>query len=195
MIRSLMRPVILVDDIYSLDQNGAAVCSLFTKEHVQVGKFIVGLIAGNETVSSEADPVDLDAVYRIPDAALVLSEAELYPFVSGCSVRDRDIRYGIPSVNPILPYQYPALPDDVSTAAFYHFSEVCMENALAICRAVEDEYLRRSGRRLTLPRMREVFAEVRIPDMLSQVLSPENETPSGLLQKELKRLGRLHNLR
>ena len=194
MIRSLMRPVMLLDDIYSLDQNGSAVCSLFTQEHASVGKFIVGLVAGNGPVSSDAEPVDLDAVYRVPDASLVLSEAELYPFISGCSVRNAYSRYGIPSVNPILPYQYPSLPEGVSTDAFYRFSTVCMENTLDICRAIEEEYFRKSGRRLTLPRMREVFAEVRLPDLLAQTPALENETPSGLLQKELKRLGRLRNL-
>ena len=82
----------------------------------------------------------------------------------------------------------------MSTDAFYRFSTVCMENTLDICRAIEEEYFRKSGRRLTLPRMREVFAEVRLPDLLAQTPALENETPSGLLQKELKRLGRLRNL-
>ena len=194
-IRSLMRPVILVDDIYSLDQNGSAVCSIFTNEDVAVRKFIVGLLAGSAAVPADSDPVDLDAVYSIPDASLVLDEAELYPFIGGTCVQCQDAYAGTASVNPILPYQYPELPDDIRAGAFRQFSKICMENALAVCRALEDEYLQRNGRRLTLPGMREVFTEVRIPDSLIGSRAIENETPSELLRKELKRLGRLENLR
>ena len=195
-IRSLMRPVMLVDDIYSLDRNGDAIHSLFTKENVPVSRFIVGLLAGTGPETEESAPVALSAVCSIPDAALVLSEAELYPFIGGTSVNSQETAHGIiPSVNPVLPYHFPELPPSVSTSAFYRFSEVCMENAIEICRALEEEYLRRNGRTLSLLRMREVFTEVRIPDSLQQDPSMENETPSELLLKEQKRLGRLRNIR
>ena len=49
----------------------------------------------------------------------------------------------------------------------------------------------KNGRRLTLPRLREVFAEERIPDSLQDGFPPENRTPSELLQADVKRLSRL----
>ena len=192
MIRSFMRPVMLIDDIYSLDQNGQAVSSLFSREHADVEAFIVGIHTGN--VSSDGTDQDasrIRAVCRIPDAALILTESELYPFIGGMSVSAGERSYATPSVNPILPYQFPPAQKETGAEPFFHFSEVCLENTRDILLALEEEYLHKNGSRLTMLRLREVFQEVRIPDCLPADTSFTNETPSSLLRQELKKLNRL----
>ena len=195
MIRSLMRPVILVDDIYSLDMSGASICSLFTDENTPVSQFLVGIHTGSASSGEQTVPVPLRAVYSIPDAAMVLEEAQLYPFLGGDSVQGEEALTGTFCVNPILPYRFPDLPDEVTTADFYRFSAVCLRNALSICRALEREYLQGSGRRLTLPHLQDVFSEVRIPDTLSERFATDSKTPSELLMSEQKRLERLQTIR
>ena len=130
-------------------------------------------------------------------------ESDLYPFLGGDSVglsgsgSDGDTRrssappLSLPSINTILPYEVPGFLKDVDLASVYHLSEVCLESARNIFRALEEEYSRTYGRRLVTERLREVIAEPRHPDSVNFDEEMLQELTSAVLDQQLKRLRRL----
>ena len=134
----------------------------------------------------------------MPNLSSWLIESDLYPFLGGDGVRSRtkasDMLMAIPSVNTILPYEIPAFLEDASLGALYQLSQVCLENALDICRVLEKEYRRRYGRQLTMDRIGEVTAEPRYPDGIGLTREKLQQAPSRILEEELEKLCRLRRL-
>jgi hypothetical protein len=70
------------------------------------------------------------------------------------------------------------------------FSRVCMENAADIYRAVEREYRKQYGRRLSLDRISEILVQPRYPDQIGLDEAKRMLTPSQILSEESERLER-----
>jgi hypothetical protein len=126
-----------------------------------------------------------------------LIESDLYPFIGGDGIRVKEQIHSspsLPSVNPILPYQFPSFMKGASMEAFYHMSGICLENARDIFLTLEKLYQKKYHRKLTMSRIGEVLAEPRHPDTCILDTSVIQESPSVLLEREMQKLRRLKHL-
>ena len=126
-----------------------------------------------------------------------LIESDLYPFIGGDGIRVKGqtgASPSLPSVNSILPYQFPSFMKGASMAAFYDMSGICLENARNIFLALEKLYQKKYHRKLTMARIKEVLAEPRHPDTCILDPSVIQESPSQLLEREMQKLRRLKHL-
>ncbi len=197
-IKSFQRPIILVDDLYHKGYRMKAIDPVLESEQVEVSKIIVGVLSGKGKDLADMQGKKVDCVYFLPNMRAWFMESGLYPFIGGDSImKERDHKMWttiLPSINSILPYQVPHFLSGISPEGFYHFSELCLENAEEILLLLEKEYQNLTGRKLTVHRLGEVMAEPRCPDLGIEILDTSSETPSAYLRYERKRLKRLKNL-
>ncbi len=197
-VHSFRRPVLLVDDLYHSGYRMKEIARHLKEEGVEDAELIVGVISGRGRDQARVSGQKVQAVYEVPSMHSWLIESDLYPFLGGDGVREPEKAAerltAIPSVNTILPYEAPVYLRDVSLGALYELSRVCMENARNIYRVLEKEYRRQYGRQLTLDRIGEVAAEPRYPDSLGLSREMLQQTPSRILEEELKKLYRLRPL-
>ncbi|MBP3872511.1 MAG: hypothetical protein J6E32_02225 [Lachnospiraceae bacterium] len=196
-IKSFMRPVILADDLYHKGYRLEAVNKVMKQEGVVLDKLIVGICSGRGRDLAGVSGVPIESVYFVPNMRSWLIESDLYPFIGGDGIRVRDKAQSspsLPSVNSILPYQFPSFMKGASMAAFYSMSGVCLENAKSIFLVLEKLYQKKYHRKLTLSRIKEVLAEPRHPDTCIMDSSVIQESPSALLDREIQKLRRLRHL-
>ena len=197
-IRSFDRPVILVDDFYHKGYRMKEINACLQREGMEAEKLIVGVMSGRGRDLAAAEGLPVESVYFVPNMRTWLVESDLYPFIGGDGIETRQARTAgheaLPSINAILPYQVPGYMEGASMKAFYHMSQVCFENAAAICRSLEREYQQKYGRKLTMARISEAMAEPRLPD--SAVLNEKTlqMSPSALISGELLKLSRQKHL-
>lgn len=196
-IKSFMRPVILVDDLYHKGYRLNAVRRVMKEEGVEFDKLIVGVRSGrgDDLAGQSGEPIE--SVYFVPNMRAWLIESDLYPFIGGDGIRVKEQIHSspsLPSVNSILPYQFPSFMKGASMAAFYRMSGVCLENARDIFLALEKLYQKKYHRKLTMSRIGEVLAEPRHPDTCILDTSVVQESPSVLLEREMQKLRRLKHL-
>ena len=196
-IKSFMRPVILVDDLYHKGYRLQAVEKVMKGEDLKLNKLIVGVCSGrgNDLANVLEEPIE--SVYFVPNMRSWLIESDLYPFIGGDGIRVKEQIHSspsLPSVNSILPYQFPSFMKGASMEAFYNLSVVCLENARSIFLVLEKLYQDKYGRKLTMSRIGEVLAEPRHPDTCILDTSVVQESPSLLLTREMQKLHRLKHL-
>ena len=196
-IKSFMRPVILVDDLYHKGYRLEAVEKVMKKEGLSLNKLIVGIRSGrgNDLANVLEEPIE--SVYFVPNMRSWLIESDLYPFIGGDGIRVKEQIHSspsLPSVNSILPYQFPSFMKGASMEAFYNMSGICLENARNIFLVLEKLYQDKYGRKLTMARIGEVLAEPRHPDTCILDTSVIQESPSILLEREMQKLHRLKHL-
>ena len=196
-IKSFMRPVILVDDLYHKGYRLQAVEKVMKDEDLKLNKLIVGVRSGRGNDLANVLDEPIESVYFVPNMRSWLIESDLYPFIGGDGIRVREqIRSSpsLPSVNSILPYQFPSFMKGASMEAFYNLSVACLENARSIFLVLEKLYQDKYGRKLTMSRIGEVLAEPRHPDTCILDTSVVQESPSLLLRREMQKLHRLKHL-
>ncbi|AOT69249.1 cytidyltransferase [Geosporobacter ferrireducens] len=193
MIRSFNRPVILVDDLLNKGYRLKVVDPLIQKEKIQVRKIIVGLLSGRGKELLEVQDREVDCAYFIPKLRHWFNESWLYPFMGGDTLW-RGIypqKNLIPSINLILPYTSPHFIKGVSNESIYSLSQVSIENAIQILKALEVEYQHLNERSLTLSHLSEVFIYPRYPDHGKSMIYDLNVNPSSHLENDLELLHRL----
>lgn len=196
-IRSFMRPVLLVDDLYHKGHRLEAVQRVMDQEGLMLDSIIVAVMSGRGRDLAQVRHEPVESVYFIPNMRSWLIESDLYPFIGGDGIKVENEPYSsssLPSVNSILPYQFPSFMEGASMEAFYRMSGVCLDNAGRIFRVLEQLYQKRCGRKLTMERLGEVLAEPRHPDTCILDDSVLQESPSALLCRETQKLHRLRHL-
>ncbi len=195
MIHSFERPVILVDDILHEGDRFMALDPILRREHVEVKKVITGVISGHGHSIMAVRGVDVDSVYMIPNLRQFVAESTLYPFIGGDTVRRNEQKISglSPSVNMILPYTSPHL-EGADGNAVYEFSRCCIENSRDILLALEENYLTRFGRNLTLGRLAEAVIAPLCPDRGSAVNYDPNLRASMYLDNDLEQLYRIRKI-
>ena len=196
-IKSFMRPVILVDDLYHKGYRLNAVREVMRKEGAVLDELIVGVRSGRGDDLANLSHEPIQSVYFVPNMRSWLIESDLYPFIGGDGIRVKEqIRSSpsLPSVNSILPYQFPSFMKGASMEAFYRMSGICLENARDIFLVLEKLYQKQFHRKLTMSRIGEVLAEPRHPDTCILDTSVIQESPSILLEREMQKLRRLKHL-
>lgn len=197
-IRSFERPVILVDDLYHTGHRMKEMSAHLEKEGIRDYQLLVGVLSGRGQDLARLRGQDVQAIYSVPNLRSWVIESDLYPFLGGDGVEGGDPgnEQGeiCPSINPILPYGLPFFLEGISRSMLYELSRTCMENARDIYQAVEKEYRKQNGRRLTLERISELLVQPRYPDGIGLDEAKRMQTPSQILNEELKRLERFKGM-
>jgi hypothetical protein len=192
MIRSFDMPVILIDDYLHKGYRIKALEPLFKKYDIKVKKIIVGALSGSGKEIATILNRDVDCAHFIPNLRLWFNESELFPFIGGDALSRKIRSQGnlVRSINLILPYTFPSFIKNVSAKTIYNFSEVCIENALTILEALENEYQVIQQRKLTLDHLGEVIIYPRYPDQGEDMDYNLNLSPSHYLRNSLELLRR-----
>jgi len=182
-IHSFDMPVILIDDYLHKGYRIKTIEPLFKKYDIKVKKIIVGALSGSGKEIATMLNRDADCAHFIPNLKLWFNESELYPFVGGDALRRKIRTQGnlVRSINQVLPYTFPSFIKNVSAKTIYNFSEVCIENALTILEALENEYQVIQQRKLTLGHLGEVIIYPRYPDQGEDMEYNLNLSPSHYL--------------
>jgi len=191
-IHSFDMPVILIDDYLHKGYRIKTLEPLFKKYDVKVKKIIVGALSGSGKEIATILNRDVDCAHFIPNLRLWFNESELYPFIGGDALRRKIRTQGnlVRSINQILPYTFPSFIKNISTKTIYNFSEICIENALTILEALENEYQVIQQRKLTLDHLGEVIIYPRYPDQGEDMEYKLNLSPSHYLGNSLELLRR-----
>lgn len=196
-IRSFMRPVIMVDDLYHTGNRMKELSEHLRREGIEDYQLLVGVMSGRGEDLARLRGENIQAIYSVPNLHSWVIESDLYPFLGGDGVEKvgsgDEFAEICPSINPILPYGTPSFLEGISQEALYELSRTCMENAHDIYQAVEREYRRQYGRRLTLERTSEILVQPRYPDSIGLNDAKCMQTPSQILSEELMRLKRLES--
>ena len=192
MIRSFDMPVILIDDYLHKGYRIKTVEPLFKKYDIKVKKIIVGALSGSGKEIATILNRDADCAHFIPNLRLWFNESELYPFVGGDALMRKIRTQGnlVRSISQILPHAFPSFIKNVPAKTIYSFSEVCIENALTILEALENEYQVIQQRKLTLDHLGEVIIYPRYPDQGEDMDYNLNLSPSHYLRNSLELLRR-----
>jgi len=191
-IHSFDMPVILIDDYLHKGYRIKTLEPLFKEYDIKVKKIIVGALSGSGKEIATILNRDVDCAHFIPNLRLWFNESELYPFVGGDALKRKIRTQGnlVRSINQILPYTFPSFIKNVSAKTVYNFSEVCIENALTILEALENEYQVIQQRKLTLDHLGEVIIYPRYPDQGEDMDYNLNLSPSHYLGNSLELLRR-----
>ena len=191
-IHSFNMPVILIDDYLHKGYRIKTLEPLFKEYDIKVKKIIVGALSGSGKEIATILNRDVDCAHFIPNLRLWFNESELYPFVGGDALKRKIRTQGnlVRSINQILPYTFPSFIKNVSAKTVYNFSEVCIENALTILEALENEYQVIQQRKLTLDHLGEVIIYPRYPDQGEDMEYNLNLSPSHYLGNSLELLRR-----
>lgn len=196
MIHSFDMPVILIDDYLHKGYRIKTLEPLFKKYNIEVKKMIVGALSGSGKEVATMLNRDVDCAYFIPNLRLWFNESELYPFIGGDALKRKIRSQGnlVRSINLILPYTFPSFIKNISGKTIYNFSEVCIENALTILEALENEYQVIQQRKLTLDHLGEVIIYPRYPDQGEDMDYSLNLSPSHYLKNDLELLRRTREM-
>jgi len=191
-IHSFDMPVILIDDYLHKGYRIKTLEPLFKKYDIKVKKIIVGALSGSGKEIATILKRDADCAHFIPNLRLWFNESELYLFVGGDALRRKIRTQGnlVRSISQVLPYTFPSFIKNVSAKTIYNFSEVCIENALTILEALENEYQVIQQRKLTLDHLGEVIIYPRYPDQGEDMDYNLNLSPSHYLRNSLELLRR-----
>ena len=192
MIKSFMRPVILVDDLVHKADRLQALAPYLKKAGIPIKKVVVGVISGYGRDLMDCVGLPVESIYSMPNLRQWFVESTLYPFIGGDTVRRPEMKVaGLqPSVNMILPYATPAL-SGCSKEDLYKFSVCCIENSRDLLQILEAEYRKLFGKNLTLSRLPEAVILPLCPDKGDCMEYDENLAASVYLENDLEMLGRM----
>lgn len=194
-VRSFARPVIFVDDLYHSGERMRRISEVLKKEGVRNTELIVGVLSGRGQDLADLNHQHVEAAYHTPNLFHWLIETDLYPFIGGDGVEQKEglerVTMAIPSINAILPYEVPGYLKEISMEALYRYSCVCLENARDIFRTLEENYRKTYGRLLTMGRIGEVIEQPRYPETIRMDREKLRLLPSVMLEDELEKLRRL----
>ena len=193
-IKSFRRPVLLVDDLLHNGYRLEKLDPLFREQGVEIESIIVGILSGRGLDLMREQKRNVDCEYFIPNMLYWFTESLLYPFIGGDSVArgvvERDYP---PSINLILPYQYPKYLHGALPPAVRQYSRVALKNALTILTVLEDRYLKLQGTGLTLRRLGEALLRPRLPDKGAHMQYDFNVVASAYLKDDIRQMRRISN--
>ena len=186
------RNVILVDDMLHDGKRIRRLAPLLRQTHTQVDQVLVGYLTGMGRDLMEQLGYPVDSIYYLPNLRRWFVESTLYPFIGGDTVRRPGRLPGglQPSVNRILPYASPELPD-VDGGAVWQLSLCCLENARDILLALETEYRSLYARNLTLARLGEAVILPLCPDKGPCMTYDLTRAASTYLDGDIEQLRRM----
>ena len=166
----------------------------FRQEDVPIRMVLVGVLSahGKDLMQNWERPVD--SVYFLPTLRQWFVEATLFPFIGGNTVRrpQPPVPGLLPGINHILPYTAPSYLKECGQEAVFQLSKTCLEGALEVFQALEQEYRNLYGRNLTLSRLPEAVILPLCPDKGTCLAYDPNLAASVYLENDLEQLMRTH---
>ena len=151
---------------------------------------LVGVLSGygKDLMRTLDQPVD--SIYFLPRLGQWFVESTMYPFIGGNTVRrpSSPVPGLLPGINHILPYAAPAYQAECGREAVVRLSRTCLECALDLMRALEQEYRILYGRNLTLSRLPEAVILPLCPDKGTCLRYDPNLSASVYLENDLEQL-------
>ncbi|MCH4889920.1 hypothetical protein EZV73_20235 [Acidaminobacter sp. JC074] len=190
-LKAYDKPIILVDDLVDKGNRLKAINRYLKKESIEVDEVVVGIMSERGRKLFELEGMKISSAYYIPKIRVWFNESDVYPFIGGDSVKRQATYNFLPSVNLMLPYVYPRYIKDVSKAALFDLSKVCLENALVIFGEIEKVYSEINNRILSLEHLREVMITPRVPDIGEHLTYDENYKPTDYLRSQLLTLEKM----
>ncbi len=193
-IKSFRRPVLLIDDLLHNGYRLEKLDPLFREQGVEIERIIVGILSGRGLDLMREQKRNVDCEYFIPNMLYWFTESLLYPFIGGDSVAGGIVERDYPpSINLILPYQYPKYLHGAPPPAVRQYSRVALRNALTILTVLEDRYLKLQGTGLTLRRLGEALLRPRLPDKGAHMQYDLNVVASAYLKDDIRQMRRISN--
>ena len=195
-IKSFRRPAILVDDLLHKGYRIRELDRLFKEENLEIDRLIVGVLSGRGRDLMEIQNRTVESAYFIPSMRIWFVETSMYPFIGGDGVETDMDRRGnfLNGINLILPYVMPGFMRGASKQSIYNLSMVCLQNAHAILKVLEEEYQALYERNLTLGRLNEVIIWPRVPDHGGCIGYDYHLAASVYLENDIEQLIRLQEL-
>jgi len=189
-LKSFNRPVILVDDLMHPGFRFKVLGPILKREGVPIQVVLVGVLSGygKDLMRTLDQPVD--SIYFLPRLGQWFVESTMYPFIGGNTVRrpSSPVPGLLPGINHILPYAAPAYQAECGREAVVRLSRTCLECALDLMRALEQEYRILYGRNLTLSRLPEAVILPLCPDKGTCLRYDPNLSASVYLENDLEQL-------
>ncbi|KYH35046.1 nicotinate-nucleotide adenylyltransferase [Clostridium tepidiprofundi DSM 19306] len=195
-VKSFERPVILVDTILHKGYRIRAIAPIFHKNNIHIHKILIGILSGRGQDLMDKHNIDVDSVHFIPRLKIWFNESDMYPFIGGDALLRGKVpeRNLIPSINTIMPYNYPAFIKNTSTKNIYNMSKVCLYNSLDILTTLESAFHQFYSRNLILSSMGRVFTTPRCPEHGKGIQYDLNMSPSFYLKNDIEFLNRLEHI-
>ncbi len=191
-LKSFRRPILLVDDLLHNGYRLEKLDPLFKQEGLEVDRIIVSILSGRGRDLMKMQGREVECEYFIPNLRYWFTESLLYPFIGGDSVSDRSReRDLLPSINLILPYEYPLFLKEVGYSVIRNFSMASLKNALYILTALEERYQENFGTSLTIKRLGEAIFTPRLPDKGAHMQYDLNVAASAYLKDDILLMQRL----
>ena len=189
-LKSFNRPVILVDDLMHPGFRFKALGPILQEEKVPIQVVLVGVLSGYGMDLMRTMDQPVDTVYFLPRLRHWFVESTMYPFIGGNTVRrpNSPVPGLLPGINHILPYAAPTYQDECSREAVVQLSRTCLECALDLMLALEQEYRILYGRNLTLSRLPEAVILPLCPDKGTCLHYDPNLSASVYLKNDLEQL-------
>ena len=195
-LKSFRRPILLVDDLLHNGYRLEKLDPLFKQEGLEVDRIIVSILSGRGKDLMQMQDRKVECEYFIPNLRYWFTESLLYPFVGGDSVADRSReRDLLPSINLILPYEYPRFLKEVDSNAIRNFSMAALKNALSILTVLEARYQETFSTSLTLKRLGEAIFTPRLPDRGAHIHYDFNVAASAYISDDILLMKRLRKER
>ncbi len=194
-IKSFQRPVILVDDIFDKGYRLKAIMTTFDKYQIPIDRLVAAILTGRGKAWLEMNGIDVESAYYIPKVKFWFNEAMLYPFIGGDAVQGQVLRNDAPlqSINLILPYVFPKFLQAVSKEKVADFSSSCLESAMIVLNALEEEYISLHGKGLTLKDLNAVLVSPRIPYKRQYLNYDLKSSPVDVLTADATYLSKIIN--
>ena len=193
-IKSFRRPVLLIDDLLHNGYRLEKLDPLFREQGVEIERIIVGILSGRGLDLMREQKRNVDCEYFIPNMLYWFTESLLYPFIGGDSVAGGIVERDYPpSINLILPYQYPKYLHGAPPPAVRQYSRVALRNTLTILTVLEERYLKLQGTGLTLRRLGEALVRPRLPDKGAHMQYDLNVVASAYLKDDIRQMRRISN--
>ena len=191
-LKSFRRPVLLIDDLLHNGYRLEKLDPLFRQEGVEIERIIVGILSGRGLDLMREQKRNVDCEYFIPNMLYWFTESLLYPFIGGDSVEGAIVERDFPpSINLILPYQYPKYLHGAPPSTVREYSRVALRNTLTIMTVLEERYLKLQGTGLTLRRLGEALLRPRLPDKGTHMKYDLNTVASAYIKDDIRQMRRI----
>ena len=189
---SFGRPVLLVDDLLHKGYRIEKLDKVLRAVGLKTEKIIVAVMSGSGRDLMRLQSRQAECEYFIPNLHYWVTESLLYPFLGGDSVDGRGMQeHMLPSVNLILPYDYPNYFSDVEEASVRALSRTALENAMTIMQVLEQEHQRVFSTALTIRRLGEALQQPRLPDKGMCMRYDFGLPASAYLEEDLARIDKI----
>lgn len=192
-IKSFNRPVILVDDLVDKGHRLKSILQDFQRQDIAIKSVNAAVLTGRGKAWLEMQQLDFSWAYYLPKIAYWFNESMLYPFIGGDSIDlpEHSNINALASINLILPYTYPVFLKGVAPRRVALFSMACLKSTQLLLKAIEDNYLSRHAKNLTLENLSDVFVSPRYPYKGDQLSYQRKGRPSEIITSEISYLQRI----